>query len=631
MPTTLFPAAGAELRDRLESIETVRLVNSYDWGSTSLGPIPQWSTSLKGAVRLIVTSVMPMVLLVGPDGYLIYNDAYAEFAGGRHPEIFGMKATEAWPEIAEFNRHKIAIAAAGESLTLRESELVLNRHGMPESVWLDLHYSPILADDGTTEALLCVFNDVTERKLAEHALARSEERLSLALSGTNMIGTWDWNVERNLVTADDRFASLHGVDSLRAGLGVPFRQYLAAIHPEDRKRVLSAVRDAVSQGVPLSVEYRVTDQNGHLRTIVSSGRARFDDARNVVRFPGAAVDITEQKQVAHALAQSELQFRILTDAMPQMVWATQPDGFHDYYNRRWYEFTGVPDGSTDGEGWNDMFHPDDQEKAWSAWRHSLATGDPYEIEYRLRHHSGQYRWTLGRALAVRDADGKIVRWIGTCTDIHDSRLAAEERELVAQELSHRIKNLFAVLTGLVSLSARNRPEVKGFADELRQRIFALGEAHDVVRPRSADPAPVRASLQALILRLLAPYHTQERLRLVGDDTEIDEGAATPMALLLHELATNSAKYGALSNDDGVITLAGSIDGEIYTLRWEESGGPLIEGPPSAEGFGSRVVSLTVEGQLRGEFERAWNESGMTLTARIPLTSLRRSGSLGATS
>ena len=94
--------------------------------------------------------------------------------------------------------------------------------------------------------------------------------------------------------------------------------------------------------------------------------------------------------------------------MPQMIWSTLPDGSHDYYNAQWYVFTGVPEGSTDGEGWNDMFHPDDQDRAWGVWRHSLETGEPYEIEYRLRHRSGEYRWTLGRALPVRGEDGAII-------------------------------------------------------------------------------------------------------------------------------------------------------------------------------------------------------------------------------
>lgn len=130
-------------------------------------------------------------------------------------------------------------------------------------------------------------------------------------------------------------------------------------------------------------------------------------------------------------------FQALADSIDQMIWSTRPDGHHDYYNRRWYEFTGVPEGSTDGERWNAMFHPDDRERAWAVWRHSLATGDPYHIEYRLRHSSGDYRWVLGRARPVRDASGAIRRWYGSCTDVHELRLAqdkarrAEERYRLA--------------------------------------------------------------------------------------------------------------------------------------------------------------------------------------------------------
>jgi PAS domain S-box-containing protein len=139
-----------------------------------------------------------------------------------------------------------------------------------------------------------------------------------------------------------------------------------------------------------------------------------------------------------ALRQSEHWFRELADTLPQMVWVTQPDGYHEYYNRRWYEFTGVPPGSTDGEGWNGMFHPEDQEKAWAAWRLSLATGDPYEIEYRLKHHSGAYRWTLGRALPIRNSQGEIERWFGTCTDIDAlKRLTSEREQLLESEREAR--------------------------------------------------------------------------------------------------------------------------------------------------------------------------------------------------
>src|SRR5690606_13846853 len=128
-----------------------------------------------------------------------------------------------------------------------------------------------------------------------------------------------------------------------------------------------------------------------------------------------------------------------------MVWSTLPDGDHDYFNARWYEFTGVAPGRTDGAEWESAFHPADREQAWQRWRKSLETGKPYEVEYRLRHRSGEYRWVLGRAMPVHDSDGKIVRWIGTCTDIHDAKRHREQIEVLSRELSHRIKNIFAVI------------------------------------------------------------------------------------------------------------------------------------------------------------------------------------------
>ncbi|MFL6634620.1 MAG: PAS domain-containing protein [Massilia sp.] len=138
---------------------------------------------------------------------------------------------------------------------------------------------------------------------------------------------------------------------------------------------------------------------------------------------------------AGALRPIDAEFRAIADAMPHMVWSTLPDGYHDFYNHRWYEFTGMREGETDGERWNAMFHEADRERAWDAWRNSLATGTPYEIEYRLRHHSGEYRWVLGRAQPVRDAQGRIVRWMGTCTDIHQQKRNEEALKDARMRLS----------------------------------------------------------------------------------------------------------------------------------------------------------------------------------------------------
>ena len=328
-----------------------------------------------------------------------------------------------------------------------------------------------------------------------------------------------------------------------------------------------------------------------------------------------------------AISDSEGRFRTLADTMPQMVWSTLPDGFHDYYNARWYEFTGVPAGSTDGEGWNDMFHPDDQERARIVWQHSLQTGDPYQIEYRLRRHDGQYLWTLGRALPIRDEMGAIVRWFGTCTDIHEQKEASEEREIIAQELSHRIKNIFAVISGLIAFSARGNPTFANVAADLRARVTALGRAHDFVRPHSAQSRPTAAptSLHGLLGELFLPYQPQDGARILvdGDDVEIDDRSATPIALLFHELATNATKYGALANDHGTITVAIRAEHDRLLLNWHEHGGtPVIA--PEKTGFGSQLIELSAVRQLGGAVTRDWNPAGLRVEIAIPKTSLSRS-------
>ena len=140
-------------------------------------------------------------------------------------------------------------------------------------------------------------------------------------------------------------------------------------------------------------------------------------------------DITARRNAEERLRESEGRFQAIANSIDQMIWSTRPDGHHDYYNDRWYDYTGAPQGSTDGEAWNGLFHPDDQDRAWAVWRRSLGTGEPYHIEYRLRHRSGHYRWVLGRAQCVRDEDGRITRWFGTCTDIQD---IVEAREVLAR-------------------------------------------------------------------------------------------------------------------------------------------------------------------------------------------------------
>jgi len=326
-----------------------------------------------------------------------------------------------------------------------------------------------------------------------------------------------------------------------------------------------------------------------------------------------------RREIAASWAGDTESFRILADSMPQIVWSTLPDGYHDYYNERWYEFTGVPRGSTDGDSWNGMFHPEDQEKAWARWRHSLQTGEPYEIEYRLRRADGEYRWTLGRALPMRAPDGTIVRWFGTCTEIHEQKLALESRDLLSRELNHRIKNIFALVSGLIALMTKRRPEYSEFGTTLQERLVALARAHDLVNPLGERS---QASLCALLEDLFEPWtEAGEQIEIHSDeDVDISQKSVTPLALLFHELATNAAKYGALSDPAGRVRVEIRNNEPNLEICWTETGGPPVKSPDE-KGFGSELLQTSVSRQLKGEIAHDWSREGLRVRIQIPLRAL----------
>lgn len=394
--------------------------------------------------------------------------------------------------------------------------------------------------------------------------------------------------------------------------------------PEKLPSVMQRWQASIASGLPFEMVFPLRAADGTFRPFLTRINPSFDETGAVTRWFGVNTDISEQVKAEKALVKSQASFDVLADTMPQMVWSTLPDGSHDYYNARWYEFTGVPEGSTDGEAWNGVFHPDDQDRAWSRWRHSLETGEPYEIEYRLRHRSGAYRWTLGRALPLRSANGEIVRWFGTCTDIDDAKRLDEERSLVANELSHRIKNIFSVISGLIHLSTRSFPEAKAFATALRERVTALGRAHDYVRPHSvlSRPQNEQTTLFAMLRDLLAPYQDGERIEISGEDAPIDDRAATPLALVFHELATNAAKYGGLSSLEGRVRIAARMADGLYDMTWTETGGPATREPTQLS-FGSNLARISVEGQLGGQLSYDWRVSGLVVAIRLPRTALMR--------
>ncbi|TYQ21494.1 UNVERIFIED_ORG: PAS domain S-box-containing protein [Zoogloea ramigera] len=289
----------------------------------------------------------------------------------------------------------------------------------------------------------------------------------------------------------------------------------------------------------------------------------------------------ERLRVTAALRESEARFRIITEAMPQMVWSNRPDGYNDYHNEQWHGFTGAPRNATDGHRWSEMFHPDDRARAWELWQHCLRTGETYEIEYRLRHHSGAYRWVLGRALPLRDDDGRITRWLGTCTDIDNQKRAEEtlreangrKDEFLAM-LAHELRNPLAPISSAaqILLLARTDPDSVQRAGEviLRQVRHLTGLVDDLLDVSRVTHGMIGIDRQRLDLRDVL-HHAVEQAqptidarqhRLVLDlapGATLVLGDRLRLVQVVVNLLNNAAKY---TPPGGAVTLAlAAADGQ----------------------------------------------------------------------
>ncbi|GAB3227643.1 hypothetical protein GCM10027346_11230 [Hymenobacter seoulensis] len=222
-------------------------------------------------------------------------------------------------------------------------------------------------------------------------------------------------------------------------------QWASLIHPDDQARIIGQWQTALSSGQEYQLEFRLRRHDGQYRWVRSNGYPQVDEQGSVQQWISSIVDVEKLRDGTAAGIGSAEDFSLLAELIPQLVWTTDPQGFHTYFNQRWTNFTGYTLADSVGpDMWNNLLHPDDRERARQVWGHSLATGEFYEIEYRFKSQSNDYRWFLGQAVPVRDEAGQIVKWFGTCTDIHDQKmqqLALRKREQDFTSLANAIPQL----------------------------------------------------------------------------------------------------------------------------------------------------------------------------------------------
>lgn len=312
------------------------------------------------------------------------------------------------------------------------------------------------------------------------------------------------------------------------------------------------------------------------------------------------------------------QLRLAIDAACVALWSWNVDDNSFVMDERAFELWGLPEAvSVAFEELSEHIHPADRDRVRAAFIATRSVAGSYEIDFRIML-GDEIRWISARG---QGADAGIVdrMMFGVFLDVTGRKQAEEGHELLAGEMSHRVKNLLAVAASLTQLTSRSVASIADMTSELTQRLSALGRAHDLVRPIPGEQGKA-ALLGDLIAVLLAPYDETAafagRIRVAVPRMGVGERTASSLAMVFHELATNSVKHGALSSTDGMLDISGRLEEDFLYLVWAETGGPEIIAEPELQGFGSKMIVRSVTSQLGGELSHDWQSAGLVATLRI---------------
>ncbi|MFZ4409276.1 MAG: sensor histidine kinase [Paracraurococcus sp.] len=481
------------------------------------------------------------------------------------------------------------------------------------------------------ELIAVVLVDITRRTRAEARLATAHRRLEVALDGA-ALGAWQRDLRTDLMEVSARWCAMLGLPPMKT---VPMTVWKTLVHPDDQAH-LRTVADAHMAGMldRYEVELRLRHADGRWVPVLARGEViERDEAGNAVVLSGTHLDLTPQRASEAALAGSEREARRRLAEL-ETLYRSAPLGLAQFdrdlrfvrVNEAMAEINGFPAEAHAGRPVWELV-PDLRAAAEPLMRRVLAgeTVTGVALSGETPKAPGVQRDWVEQFYPVHDPATQEVVGVGVvCEEVTERRRAERSRELLLRELDHRVKNLFAIVSGLVSFSARAAGTPREMRDALLGRVGALARAHDMVRPAIAGDAAglPGTTLPALLQALLAPFGgggLPERLTLAGPALPLGAVAAPPFALMVHELATNAAKYGALSRDGGAVSIAWAAAEGRLRLRWTELDGPSVT-PPASHGFGHRLVTQSAA-QLGGTAEFRWAPEGLVVELSLPLDRL----------
>ncbi|ODT88509.1 HWE histidine kinase domain-containing protein [Phenylobacterium sp. SCN 70-31] len=395
-----------------------------------------------------------------------------------------------------------------------------------------------------------------------------------------------------------------------------------ALHRPLATQLLPALAEARA-GHQTFLEAKVADVAGDLRHVRLQVTPRAAGAMGITGFVVTVYDVTEWTRALEAVQEKEAWF--------DRVNAVAPSAYHvfDFVTGRAFWVSGRIDAVYDISPEDmmalrpaevrDLIHPDDRHRIDTHMKAlgALPDGTVAEFEIRARRRDGTYRWLLVRAVAFeRDAGGRIVKALSSASDIDERRRADERQALLINELNHRVKNTLAAVQSIARQSLRRDRDPQEMGEIFTARLISLSAAHNVLTRESWEGAGLREIIEVA----MAPFDAS-RIAVKGPDVRLGARAALAMAMALHELATNAAKYGALSNEAGHVSLTWRARREtgqaLLELEWRETGGPVVT-PPTRQGFGSRLLTQGVRGDLNGVADLSFEPGGLVCRITAPL-------------
>jgi PAS domain S-box-containing protein len=407
--------------------------------------------------------------------------------------------------------------------------------------------------------------------------------LQLAQEVAN-VGTWEIEFATNLANISPDMKRLLGIPSSGP---VPVDELIKRIAPEDRDRVRNTFERARSSAENhFYEEFRVATPGG-VRWMAGKGAVIAGPNGERLRIVGISLDITERKTVEKALQESERAFRELADSMPQIVWSARPDGSVEYFNRRWYEYTGQTDAVNSREQRLKVVHPDDRDRAQAAWDAAVRSGSPMEIEYRFRDATTeQYRWHLGRAVPIRNERGEVLRWFGTATDIHDQKTL----QTTLRDADHRKDQFLAML-----------------AHELRNPLSPLMIAADLIASETSIPPHVREMAEVMTRQ------TAQLKRLIDDLLDVSRISTGRLELRRDRMDLRDAIDAALDVSRPLIEAAG------HQLQFQSPAEPVvIEGDKAriTQVIGNLLINAAKYTPPRGQIHLSVDREGTEIKVAV---------------